>query len=46
VVWIHLAKDRDQWRALMNMVMNLRVISWLAEWTISFSRRALLHGVS
>jgi hypothetical protein len=27
VVWIHLAKDRDQWRALMNMVMNLRVIS-------------------
>jgi hypothetical protein len=23
--WIHLAKDRDQWRALVNTVMNLRV---------------------
>jgi hypothetical protein len=23
--WIHLAKDRDQWRAVVNTVMNLRV---------------------
>jgi hypothetical protein len=25
VDWIHLAKDRDQWRALVSTVMNLRV---------------------
>jgi hypothetical protein len=23
--WIDLAQDRDQWRALVNMIMNLRV---------------------
>jgi hypothetical protein len=23
--WIHLAQDKDQWRALVNTVMNLRV---------------------
>jgi hypothetical protein len=23
--WINLAQDRDQWSALVNMVMNLRV---------------------
>jgi hypothetical protein len=23
--WIHLTEDRDQWRAVVNMVMNLRV---------------------
>jgi hypothetical protein len=23
--WIDLAQDRDQWKALVNMVMNLRV---------------------
>jgi hypothetical protein len=26
VDWIHLAQDRDQSQALVNMVMNLRVI--------------------
>jgi hypothetical protein len=25
VEWINLAKDRDQWRVVVNMVMNLRV---------------------
>jgi hypothetical protein len=25
VVWIHVAQDRDQWRGLVNAVMNLRV---------------------
>jgi hypothetical protein len=27
VEWIQLAKDRDRWRALVNTVMNLRVLS-------------------
>jgi hypothetical protein len=25
VDWMHLAQDRNQWRALVNMTMNLRV---------------------
>jgi hypothetical protein len=49
--WINLAQDRDRWRALMYMVMNLRVpqnagnfLSSLGHF--SFSGRTLLHGVS
>jgi hypothetical protein len=49
--WIDLAKDKDQWRALVNTVMNLRVpyISekFLSSCTIgSFSRRAQHHEVT
>jgi hypothetical protein len=34
--WIGIARDRDRWRALLNMVKNfmfhkMRGISWLAE---------------
>jgi hypothetical protein len=46
--WIDLAQDRNQWRALVNTAMNLRVPQnagkFLSSCTIgSFSRRARLH---
>jgi hypothetical protein len=49
--WIDLAQDRDQWRALMNIVMNLWVQQnfgiFLSSCTNGgFSRRVYLHGVS
>jgi hypothetical protein len=31
VEWMYLAQDRDQWRGVVNMLMNLRGISSLAE---------------
>jgi hypothetical protein len=26
--WIELAQDRDQWRALVNMIMNIGVLGY------------------
>jgi hypothetical protein len=48
--WIHLAEDRDQWRALVHMVMNLRVPLNVGKFLSNctggnFSRRTQLHGV-
>jgi hypothetical protein len=48
--WVDLAQDMDQMRALVNMVMNLRVPlnagKFLSSCTIGgFSRRAQLRGV-
>jgi hypothetical protein len=39
--WIHLAQDRNKWRAFMNMATNLRVplecMEFLESWTSSFA---------
>jgi hypothetical protein len=48
--WMHLPEFRDEWRALINTLMNLRVV-WGREGRggscfSSFSGRTLLHGVS
>jgi hypothetical protein len=49
--WIDLAQDRDQWRVLVNTVMNPQVPQkfgkFFSNCTIGgFSRRAQLHEVS
>jgi hypothetical protein len=50
VVWegvdrIHLAQDRDQWRALVDTVMNHR-FPWNPEDFLTSFSRSLLHGIS
>jgi hypothetical protein len=51
VDWIDLAEDRDQWRALVNTIMNLGVPQNAGKFlntctTGGFSRKAQLHEVS
>jgi hypothetical protein len=46
VDWIDLLQDRNRWRAVVNTVMNSRYKMRGISSPVSFSRRALLHGVS
>lgn len=42
VEWIHLAQDRDKWRAFLNKSMNLRVSEknfFASSGTVSFSKK-------
>jgi hypothetical protein len=51
VDWIGLAKDRNRWRALVNSVLNLRVLQNISNFLnictgCGFSRRHHLREVS
>jgi hypothetical protein len=41
--WIDLAQNRNQWRALVNTVMNLQVLQNAGKFLSSYTRRAQLH---
>jgi hypothetical protein len=50
VDWMHLAQDRDQWQALVKIVMNLCVPlrtenSLISSVTVSFPRRTQFHRI-
>jgi len=50
VVWIHLAQHTDEWRVVLNKMLDLQVTwreeDFLISWgTISFSRVTLLRGL-
>jgi hypothetical protein len=51
VGWLHLIYNRDRWWVVMNAALDYqfhkrRVISWLAERTVTFLRRTMFRWIS